>query len=130
MCYTYGDITCIIAFGDFLGQKSSTSLQSSRLQEPENATAWHNRGSLHERLGDGEAAMRDYTEACRLDPERPLAFASLGRLLEQQGRYTEAVEQLDKALALDGDEVDFYRCRAACLRAMSHWDSAADDFAK
>lgn len=119
-----------VPLDDLLLCESCASLHSNKLQEPENATAWHNRGSLHERLGDAEAAMRDYTEACRLDPERPLAFASLGRLLEQQGRYTEAVELLDKALELDGDEVDFYRSRAACLRAMSHWDSAADDFAK
>lgn len=101
-----------------------------KLQEAENSTAWHNRGSLHERLGNVEAAMRDYTEACRLDPDRPLAFASMGRMLEQQGRFPEAVEHLDKALELDASEVDFYRCRAGCLRAMGKWDRASNDFAQ
>lgn len=81
-------------------------------------------------MGDTEGALRDYSEACRLDPDRPLAFASMGRLLEQQGRYTEAVEHLDKAVALDGSEVDFYRCRAGCERAMGQWKAASDDFAK
>jgi tetratricopeptide (TPR) repeat protein len=36
--------------------------------EPNNATAFHNRGSLYERVGRLQDALSDFTKAIEIDP--------------------------------------------------------------
>jgi len=49
-----------------------------------------------------EDALRCYRDAMALEPDNYKTFSGVGRVLIQQGRYAEAVEQLEKSRTLAG----------------------------
>lgn len=53
--------------------------------EPLNAEAYHNRGLVHERRGEREAAIAEYRSALRYQPEYPPSGAALRRLTGSAG---------------------------------------------
>lgn len=78
-------------------------------KNPENYAAYASRGLLYERLPAKDAAElkknkqlaeRDYLRAVSLNYRRPEIFNNLGALYIDQGRYEEAVANLNQALAL------------------------------
>src|SRR5499427_7630576 len=56
---------------------------------------------LHQ-SGDIEGAIREYQAYLKLRPERVEARSNLGAALARLGRYSDAIEQYKRALALDG----------------------------
>lgn len=68
--------------------------------EPTNATALHNRGSLHERAGRPDAAIADFTAAIAADPCCAASYNARGVLLLGAGRAAEAAADLDAAVSL------------------------------
>lgn len=68
---------------------------------PEFVTAHIGLGMTYGRLNDAESAVRHYRAAVRIDPENVAAHYNLGIALgDGLGRYTEAVDVLNKALNL------------------------------
>lgn len=79
---------------------------------PENYAAYASRGLLFERLPAKDAAElkknkqlaeRDYLRAVALNYQRPELFNNLGALYIDQGRYEDAIANLNQALALRPD---------------------------
>ena len=77
-------------------------------QKPEAFAAYVNRGILwervpvkdeKERLKNRSYAEQDYLRAIELSPNVPETYSNLGALYIDQGRYTEAVYQLNEAIA-------------------------------
>ena len=81
--------------------------------EPSSAVHWFDRGSArHDKINDDETlpeselelAIKDYSEAIRLDPEHQQAYCFRGILLSDLEKYEEAIKDLEKALELDPDD--------------------------
>ena len=68
-----------------------------------------NAGLARQALGELEAAEADYRAVLERAPEHPLAWTYLGVLLNERLQTGAAVEALEKALALDPNEVDARR---------------------
>lgn len=66
--------------------------------------------------GDAVRAFGAVTLALTLAPQDPDLFVDRSVILAAQGRYREALEDLDRALALDPDRVEALVLRAAALR--------------
>ena len=69
--------------------------------EPDTAVYYRNRGVAHNKLGQYETAIADYTKAIQLDPEYALAFYNRGVVLGILGKDALAKENFDKACELD-----------------------------
>jgi tetratricopeptide (TPR) repeat protein len=74
--------------------------------EPLNAEAYHNRGLVHERRGDREAAIVEYRTALRYQPDYPPSSAALRRLTgsAETGGPRTAPERLATLLAQRASE--------------------------
>jgi tetratricopeptide (TPR) repeat protein len=71
-------------------QQTSTSFIESDLKEAENAI----------RVGDRAKAIAAYMRASDADPGNNLLFVRLGLLLKDEGRWPDALEQFEKAIAV------------------------------
>ena len=67
---------------------------------PNNADAYFNRGSANDLLNQHRQALTDYDMAIQLNNDHPIAYASRGQLKAKQGRWSEAQQDLQKALEL------------------------------
>ncbi|NJM09853.1 MAG: tetratricopeptide repeat protein [Bdellovibrionaceae bacterium] len=71
--------------------------------DPTNAKAWVNRSNVKRTLGDLKGALEDAQEAVKLDPKDALAFHSKAQTLIAQKKYSEAILELDRGIAIRGD---------------------------
>lgn len=60
-----------------------------------------NRGIIHNRNGDFEAAFEDFNAALSIDPDLAEAYLNRGNSHFQRARYEEALADYERALALD-----------------------------
>ncbi len=84
---------------------------------PRNARAWLDRALVLSMTGDDEGALADYARAIELDPRGGtgcLAFVNRGGIFIRRAEWGRAIEELDRALALNPREA-----RALDLRAMA-----------
>jgi tetratricopeptide (TPR) repeat protein len=72
--------------------------------EPNNATAFRNRGFLNTRRQRYDRAIQDFDEAIRLDPNVAAAFSGRAYALRFAGRYERAIADYRKALTLQLDD--------------------------
>jgi len=96
------------------GQKPLTRKSESVLDTPKNHTDLGNR-YLNEYRETGrqdktllEKAEGEFKDAKLLDPKFSSAYAGLGEVLAEQGKYEEAIKTLEKAKDLDPKNVDAY----------------------
>jgi tetratricopeptide (TPR) repeat protein len=66
-------------------------------------------GSALQEIGQKEKALEAYRRVVELRPEDPEAHRALAIGLEEAGRRTDAIAALEKALALDGDQLSAYQ---------------------
>ncbi|MDG2990232.1 hypothetical protein L3556_04675 [Candidatus Synechococcus calcipolaris G9] len=83
-------------------EKSTQVIQS----DPSHAKAYYNRGLTHQRLGDAEASVVDYTEAIRVNDSYAKAFHNRGVARSTIGDRKGAVEDLRVAAKLFFDQGD------------------------
>lgn len=69
--------------------------------DPELATAYFHRGSLHRARGNKEQAFQDLNESIRLNPNLATAWYNRGTLLLEEENYDKALADFDQALKLD-----------------------------
>ena len=62
-------------------------------------------GRLEAEQGNAEGAQAAYQKAQQADPNNPEAMANMGALLRKQGRYAEATQALEKAAAMNPNDV-------------------------
>ena len=74
------------------------------LVSPSNVEALSYRGWITARLGDNEAGLADLGEAVAVDPEYPDARVFTAILLDDEGRFAEAADQLEIFDGLDAPE--------------------------
>jgi tetratricopeptide (TPR) repeat protein len=86
------------------------------------------RGALYLCAGYPRAAAGDFQEAVRLAPERPDAWFALGHAYELLGLSHQALETLDRAVALGAWEAGAFLARARVLRSLGRAGLAAKDY--
>ena len=63
--------------------------------------AYYNRGNAHKDKGDNDRAIKDYSEAIRLDPKYVVAYFNRGSVYSYKGDYDRAIKDFDEAIRLD-----------------------------
>lgn len=99
---------------------AEAALVEALRHDPTLAEAWALRGELAFAGGDLAAARVHLDRAAELDPSAPVLY-NRAVVAEAQGRYADAVADLDRFLALADDDEARQR-RAACLDAGSLTD--------
>jgi tetratricopeptide (TPR) repeat protein len=94
-----------------------TLLRNRLYLSPEAAVLWNTLGTVVQEQGDPETAATFLAEAMRLDPRLASAPHNLGGALNDLGRFDEACEALDAALALVRSPAD--RAEMTFARAQS-----------
>jgi len=77
-------------------------IKLSLAADPTFATAYVLRGLVYMRLNDSRLAEESFQRALALNPRDPDALHNYGLYACEQGRYVQAVEQFDRALASAG----------------------------
>ncbi len=90
--------------------------RSNQVQlNPEDATAYNNRGNVYADLKDYQKAISDYNEAIRLNPEYADAYYNRGVAYNLQGNSRSALESFRKAAELyqrQGSQEDYQNALA------------------
>jgi Flp pilus assembly protein TadD len=111
-------------------------LRRRTLVDAKNPIVFHTLGLALMRAGaapedaSGDEAVKAFTTAVRLDPRYGSAHAELGKLLLKRGEVTAAVEQLEKAVALEPDEVGPSYALAQALRRLGQTARAQELLAR
>lgn len=108
--------SCHALAGDF-DKAVADYTKSLSLRSGHRAVAFANRGEvlLHKNLLS--EAIRDCSEALKLDPSESDAFYNRGRAQARRKKFTEAIDDFDAAIALDSQFAAAFWEKAAALEA-------------
>lgn len=82
------------------------SFEDAIAVDPDNAEAFDGRAYMYLQLGDAPLAEQNALEATRLNPNMARAQGRLGEAYFRQNNYAEAIEALEKAVAMYGRATD------------------------
>jgi predicted O-linked N-acetylglucosamine transferase (SPINDLY family) len=91
---------------------------------PTLAEAHHNCGALLFARGDFDAAARSFDEAAKHKPAWPAPLLALGHVHFHTGRYADAQQAFERALALDADSIEALGNLGLTLQRRSRWSMA------
>jgi lipoprotein NlpI len=114
--------------GDLDGAIAAFSESISR--NPNDKTAFLNRGIAKQRHGDVDVAIADFTQAITVDPNYSRAYADRGTAKKRLSDLTGARADFTHAIALAPSDPGPYLRRAYVEADMQDWDSALMDFRK
>lgn len=86
-------------------------------------------GDLSAAAGDARTAERYYTEALRLQPQLITASYGLAKTLRAEGRFTDALNEVDRAIQIDGQSQSLHYLRAQLLQKLGRVEQARREFA-
>jgi len=91
---------------------------------PTLAEAHHNCGALLFARGDFDAAARSFDEAAKHKPAWPAPLLALGHVHFHTGRYADAQQAFERALALDVNSIEALGNLGLTLQRRSRWSMA------
>jgi tetratricopeptide (TPR) repeat protein len=77
---------------------------------------------------DYSLAVKDYTEAIRLNPKSYNAYFKRGSLYFAQQKYDAAINDYTKAIEIDPKSADAYNCRGVAHSRKNERNLAINDF--
>jgi protein O-mannosyl-transferase len=95
---------------------------------PLNDRAYLSRASAYWKLGQADAALKDYDQCIALNPRYAKAYSGRGNVHSDQGRYDEALRDYDHALKLNPRLADGYNGRGSVFAYKGLFDAAIRDF--
>jgi tetratricopeptide (TPR) repeat protein len=81
-------------------------------------------------LGHQDRALADATEMLRVNPTSDVALDTRQSILRKNGKYTDALRDLDVLIKMNPDVPDWYKDRAAVYQKLKMTAKANDDLAK
>jgi len=111
--------------------KALADFNHSIALDPKSGLAWFNRAVSKSKLGDFDAALKDYNEANNLKIEKRYLFdfyVSWGGALANKGKTNEAMELFDKAIAMDSMNASVYNNRGITKAITGNMSGALNDF--
>jgi len=95
--------------------------------DPADRMALLARGSVYLKMKHAEDAIKDFSEALRLNPNHPKGYHLRGLAKEILGDDDAALEDFTKAIEIDPDYGAAYYSRATLLTKMGQEDPATED---
>lgn len=99
-------------------------------KEPENFTAYKDRGFCHYELGNNDQAIADFSKSLQGDPASVFSFLYRGRAYLRQENYAAALADFKSAIDLDPDAYGIYVDFSRLYLQMKDYDKAAEYAAK
>lgn len=97
---------------------------------PGDGGPWYARGVIRGRAGDAGGGLEDLDRAVGINGRVAIYHRERGRVLQQLGRYDEALSAKSRAIELDDPREEFWTARAGVHLARGDWTRAADDYAR
>jgi len=97
---------------------------------PGSSEAWFVLGNAHEGLGDLESAERDFDRVLELRPEAAANWHARARIRDRRVRFTEGIEDCDKAIGLSPEFWPAHLVRGRCLLGLRRLGEAESAFAE
>ncbi|WP_017295660.1 serine/threonine-protein kinase [Geminocystis herdmanii] len=97
---------------------------------PNDATAYNNRGDAYEKFKLSEKAIIDYTKAIELDPNNANAYNNRGDAYKKLEQYEEAIIDYTKAIELDPNYTYAYNNRGLTYYYLNQYEKAIIDCTK
>ena len=98
--------------------------RSRALNNPNDAQAYINLGTVYQMKGDYASAKNQYLKALNLAPNDRTAILNLASLYIAQGMHTMAVGQYDKLLAQNPNDTEIIKYKAAAYEAQKDYKNA------
>lgn len=96
------------------------------LLQPDNATAYANRGLARATQGD-RGALKDFDRAIQLDPELAIAYYNRGFLLTKFKDYRGALADFDRTIRINPKQASAYHCRCLVRYKLGDMQGVAED---
>ncbi len=113
-----------------IGEKRSAKkiLETALKKEPSQNDFLFVRGYFSSLEGNLDAAIRDYTEAIRIDPAFARAFNNRGIAFKTKDALDEAIRDFNEATRIDPTYADAFYNRGNTYQAKADWDTAIRDY--
>jgi tetratricopeptide (TPR) repeat protein len=112
-----------------LRARACTFLITTRsIEDNIRAEALLNRGTVQFEAGDTDAAIVDFTEAIRLNPQYPAPYSHRAEAYQEKGQLDLALADLTTVIGLLPDDADSYVDRGEVHALLGNHDSAVADF--
>ena len=98
--------------------------------EPDDDWAYMERGMAYMKLGDAEAALKDYNQSIALVSDDPFYYFKRGELYRNAGKKRAALIDFDTAVKLKPDDTLYLSFRAETLYDMKKYRTALKDVTK
>jgi tetratricopeptide (TPR) repeat protein len=96
--------------------------------DPNNAVAWHNKGTCLARLGRNEEALASFEHVLALDPSGAYTWSNRGACLAKLNRVPEALDSFKQALELDPGSALIWHDKGLCLLGLENYQEALEAF--
>ncbi len=124
------DFFIALCYQDMGSLKRAVESYEAVLAVRDCATAASNMGLCYQQLGDSKSAERAYLSAIRADPKEPFALNNLAQLLVRDGKYAEAAEYAERAVAEKDNFRQAYTALAVCYAMLNDIDAHERNLAK
>ena len=95
---------------------------------PNDASAYNNRGLAYDNLDKNDLAITDYKKAIELNPKYGDAFNNLGKTYGRRGDYKRAILYYDRAIELNPKDADAYYNRGDAFSRLGNSEYANEDW--
>ena len=99
-------------------------------ENPQNAVAFHDRGSTRKLLDNLDGAAGDYNNAIKLNPRMTMAYMNLAGVYRKQNKLDKAMSEYNQAIRLEPNNVLAHNNRGYVYFLQEKYDEAAKDFEK
>jgi len=106
-------------------QKARKQMADLRYEAPNNASVQFVSGVFHRLDGEYDKALQSFDEALRLNPAETVVISwSRARIFMYQGRYDDALLELDRGAAVEPNHPMLKAFRAKVLAIRGDWEAA------
>jgi tetratricopeptide (TPR) repeat protein len=81
-------------------------------------------------LDDGEAGLKAFGRSLELNPKDWKALHIVAMVHNDAGRYVDAINALDTAIAIHANSAEVWACKAKAHYALGHWKQALESYNK
>ena len=108
--------------------EATPDFDQDRRLDPDDASAYINRGSAYMDRGEYDRAIRDFDQAIKLAPNLAIAYLGRGIAYRNRGEYDRAIQDFDQILQLDLNYAEAYLSRGMVYADRGEYDRARSDF--
>jgi tetratricopeptide (TPR) repeat protein len=98
--------------------------------DPEDASAYSNRGNAYSSLNQFQDAIKNYTKAIEIDPEYASAYSNRGLAYSDLNQFQEAIKDYTKAVEIDPELAQAYYNRGLAYSDLNQFQQAINDYTK